>query len=165
MEAQTAAGPIEDGYDVDWEKVKHGQWFTATISGRRITGQVFKGMSSYGIPRAYLCQAEREGSAPWSPGGRRSDISPWPYSWVMDGEVRDLEFHEKRPRGARVPEAPARIKLNAAYTAILRLGHIEVGCQVITNETVRELAAALVDEKPKKRKAAKKAKKKAAKRK
>lgn len=120
---------------INWKKVKIGTPFTANISGKKVSGRIYK--NSDGI---WLCQNKLNGSD--SPNKLEFN-----YSWYIDdGTPSDIEYNRvsnlvlgKIEKDYKFPEVIAI----SEHTVRFFNKHITVGCIKVSNATVRKITKLL----------------------
>jgi hypothetical protein len=121
---------------IDWSKVKTGQKFSATIDGKFCYGQI-----SIYYGNVYFCQSVANGDD-------CQDKLGYPHSWFNDSYVKNVKLLTRFPKSFTPPsEMPKSIPINreGRYKVKFFQGHIEVGCQKITNSMVRKITGKLID--------------------
>jgi hypothetical protein len=122
--------------EIDWSKVKTGQKFSATIYGKFCYGQI-----SIYHSNVYFCQSVADGDD-------CEDKLGYPHSWFNDSHVKNVKLLTRFPKSFIPPsEMPKSIPINreGGYKVKFFQGHIEVGCQKITNSVVRKIFGKLID--------------------
>jgi hypothetical protein len=126
---------------INWDNIPTGTKFTGTIKGEEVSGRIRKEDR-----KIFLCQDVQQGGTPDD-----ENTLEYPYSWtVLYGSDPELKEHEVVIRSLELDpdfhfKDTESIALNEEYTAIIRKGFVKVGCQTISNEVIREVAAKLID--------------------
>lgn len=127
---------------INWDNIPTGTKFTGTIQRKEVSGRIRKEDR-----KIFLCQDVQQGGTPDD-----ENTLGYLYSWtVFYGSDPELKEHEVVIRSLELDpdflfqETKGPIALNEAYTAIICKGFVKVGCQTISNEVIREVAAKLID--------------------
>ncbi len=126
---------------INWDNIPTGTKFTGVIAGIEASGRIRKEDR-----KIFLCQDVKEGGTPDD-----DNTLEYPYSWaVLYGSDSELKDHQVVIKSLELDpdflfKETESIALNEEYTAIIRKGFVKVGCQTISNEVIREVAAKLID--------------------
>lgn len=141
---------LSDIYDektnsIKWENIPSGTPVTGSICGREFDkGAISKKVSDPGA--VYLCQNERHGTPIKNKYGF---LASWYISTSSSIEHLFADSNEVRIFSIGKINLPdpgfKNFPINADYDAKIIHGEIIVGCQHISNATVRELVKLLID--------------------
>jgi hypothetical protein len=135
-----------NGYDIDYDKVKHGTKFTALIQGQACAGRISKNDDG----DTYYCHDNPEVN-----GSHAQDLLGFEYSWYLDDDVKNVELGINTWTKAELNKLPLRIGEDVVE---FKKDSIQVGCTTVSHTLIFKVVAKIKE--LKRKKAAKKTAKK-----